>query len=168
MKLFKKILIVFVILGALSIIFLTWYTVQHSMEEALPREINDKGLSQRVLIATQGSKFKNTIVEETIGQLKSLPIYIKVVDVGQLTNVNESEWSVIVILHTWEYAQPQKEAKAFVDRASQKNKIIVLSTSGSGTEKINGVDGITSASMMEKVAIKTDQIVNRVKSILNI
>ncbi|MFM9841216.1 MAG: hypothetical protein ACKVOQ_23330 [Cyclobacteriaceae bacterium] len=168
MKLLKKILIIFIIFGALSIIFLTWYSVQHSMEEALPMEINDKGLSQRVLIATQGSRFKNAVVEETIGRLKSLPIYIKVVDVGQLTNVNENDWSAIVILHTWEYSKPQKDASAFVKRASSKNKIVVLSTSGSGKEKMEGVDGITSASVMEEISTKTEQIVSRVKSILNI
>jgi hypothetical protein len=168
MKLLKKILIVFIIFGALSIIFLTWYSVQHSMEEALPMEINDKGLSQRVLIATQGSKFKNVVVEETIGRLKSLPIYIKVVDVGQLTNVNESEWAAIVILHTWEYSKPQKDASAFMKRVSSKNRVIVLSTSGSGKEKIEGFDGITSASVMEETTTKTDQIVIRVKAILNI
>jgi hypothetical protein len=168
MKLFKKILIVFIIFGALSIIFLTWYSVQHSMEEAKPIEVNDKSLSQRVLIATQGSKFKNAIVEETIGRLKSLPIYIKVVDVGQLTNVNENDWSAIVILHTWEYSKPQKDASAFVKRASSKNKIIVLSTSGSGKEKMDGIDGITSASVMEETSTKTDQIVTSVKAILKI
>ena len=168
MKLLKKVIIVFIILGALSIIFLTWYSVQHSMEEAKPFEVNDKGLSQRVLIATQGSKFKDVIVQETIGQLKSLPIYIKVVDVGQLTNVNESEWSAIVILHTWEYGKPQKDALDFVQRASSKNKVIVLCTSGSGKEKMEGIDGITSASWPEEVIDKRDEIVLRVKSILNI
>jgi hypothetical protein len=168
MKLLKKILIVFIIFGALSIIFLTWYSVQHSMEEALPMEINNKGLSQRVLIATQGSKFKNAVVEETIGRLKSLPIYIKVVDVGQLTNVNEGEWSAIVILHTWEYGKPQKDALDFVQRASLKNKIVVLCTSGSGKEKMEGIDGITSASWPEELIASRDRIVTRVKAILKI
>lgn len=167
MKLLKKIFIVFIILGALSIIFLTWYSVQHSMEEALPMEINDEGLSQRVLIATQGSKFKNAVVEEVIARLKLLPIYINVVDVGQLTNVNEKDWSAIVILHTWEYSKPPEGVRLFVERASFKNKIIVLSTSGSGKEKMEGIDGITSASVMEETSDKAGQIVARVKSILN-
>jgi hypothetical protein len=167
MKSFKKILIVFIILGALSIIFLSWYSAQHSMEEAMPMEINDKGLPQHVLIATQGSKFKNAVVQETIGQLKSLPVYIKVVDVGQLTNVNEAEWSAIVILHTWEYGKPQKNALDFVVNSSSKNKIVVLCTSGSGREKMEGIDGITSASWPEEIINSRDQVVNRVKAILN-
>jgi hypothetical protein len=168
MKLFKKILIVLIILGALSIIFLSWYSAQHSMEEAKPMEINDKGLPQRVLIATQGSKFKDVVVQETIGQLKSLPVYIKVIDVGQLTSINESEWSVIVILHTWEYGKPQKNALDFVINSASKNKIVVLCTSGSGKEKMEGIDGITSASWPEEVIDSRDKIVNRIKSILNI
>jgi hypothetical protein len=167
MKLLKKIIIVFIIFGAISIIFLKWYSVQHSMEEAEPFEINDKGLPQQVLIATQGSKFKDAVVKETIGQLKSLPIYIKVIDVGQLANVDENEWSAIIILHTWEYAKPQKEVRAFMERALVKNKIVVLSTSGSGKEMMEGIDGITSASWGEEVIANADEIVNRVKTILN-
>jgi soluble P-type ATPase len=168
MKLLKKILIIFIILGALSIIFLSWYSAQHSMEEAMPMEINDKSLPQHVLIATQGSKFKNAVVQETIGQLKSLPVYIKVIDVGQLTSINESEWSVIVILHTWEYGKPQKNVLDFVINSTSKNKIVVLCTSGSGKEKMEGIDGITSASWPEEVIDSSDKIVNRIKSILNI
>jgi hypothetical protein len=138
------------------------------MEEAMPMEINDKGLPQHVLIATQGSKFKNAVVQETIGQLKSLQVYIKVVDVGQLINVNESEWSAIVILHTWEYGKPQRNALDFVVNSSSKSKIVVLCTSGSGMEKMEGIDGITSASWPEEITNNRDQIVNRVKAILNI
>jgi CHAD domain-containing protein len=37
-----------------------------------------------------------------------------------LTNVNESEWSAIVILHTWEYDKPQKGARDFVVNSSSK------------------------------------------------
>jgi hypothetical protein len=168
MTLVKKIVVVFIIFGAISIIYLTWYYVQHSMEEAKPYEFNDKGLSQKVLIATQGSRFKDAIVQGIIDQLKPLPVYIKVLDVSQLTNVNESDWSAIVILHTWEYYEPQKEAKAFVDRVVSKKKIVVLSTSGSGIEMMKGIDGITSASAMEEVQAKTDQIVLRIKALLTI
>jgi hypothetical protein len=168
MKLIRKTFIVFIILGALSIIFLSWYSAQHSMEEAKPMEINDKGLPQHVLIATQGSKFKDAVIQETIGQLKSLPVYIKVIDVGQLTSINESEWSVIVILHTWEYGKPQKNALDFVMNSTSKNKIVALCTSGSGKEKMEGIDGITSASWPEEVIDSRDKIINRIKSILNI
>lgn len=166
MKLIKKIAIILIIFGAISIIFLTWYSVQHKMDEALTYEINEKTLKQHVLIATQGSKFKDAVVGGVVAELKTLPVYIKVVDVSQLAYINESEWSAIVILHTWENFKPQKDAREFIERSASRDKLIVLSTSGSGTEMIEDVDGITSASLPEEVTSNADTIVARVKTLL--
>lgn len=168
MKLFKKILIVMLILGVISIIFLAWYWVQHQMDEAHSFEINGREMTQHVLIATQGSKFKDAVVEETINQLKSLPVYIKVIDVSQLATVNEKEWAVIILIHTWEYSKPELNTQAFIDRAQSKWKFIVLSTSGSGEEMIKDVDGISSASIVDDAKIKSDEIVRRVRLLLTI
>lgn len=137
MTLLKKVLVVLLILGVISILFLTWYAAEHSMEEAMPLEVNDVSLKNHLLIATQGSEFKEKIVEKTVEQLKSFPIYMKVIDVGQLGSIDENDWSVIVILHTWEYSAPPKVVSSFVKKAN-RDKLIVLSTSGSGKEKIEG------------------------------
>ncbi|MBY0436454.1 MAG: hypothetical protein K2U26_20360, partial [Cyclobacteriaceae bacterium] len=148
MSLLKRILAVLVLLGAISIVFFLWYLQKHKMEEAQPFEINTMAMEKHMLIATQGSEFKNAVVEGVIAQLKPYDIFIKVIDVSQLPNIKEQDWSAIVILHTWEYSKAQKDAQRFVETAPDKNKIVALSTSGGGAEKIAGIDGVTSASQM--------------------
>lgn len=168
MNLLKRILAVLVLLGAISIVFFLWYLQKHQMEEAQPFEINDVVMEKHMLIATQGSEFKNAVVEGVVAQLKPYDIFIKVIDVSQLPNIKEQDWSAIVILHTWEYSKAPGEVQKFVDTAIDKHKIVALSTSGEGTEKMAGIDGITSASQMDEVPTKVNFLVERVKSLLTI
>jgi hypothetical protein len=163
----NKIGIVFIVLGAVSIIYLSWYSVQHTMDEVRPYEINDPHLTHHILIATQGSEFKDALVHEVIKRLQSQPVYIRVIDVAALSNMRESEWSAIVILHTWENWKPQRDAQFFVDHAESRDKIIMLSTSGSGSRKMKTIDGITAASEMNEVSAKAKEIVTRIQNILN-
>jgi hypothetical protein len=164
----KKVFIVMVVFGAISIIYLTWYSAKHSMDEAQAFEVNAPGQLYRVLIATQGSKFKDAVVQKVVAHFKELSIHIKVVDVGQLPQVNEGEWSALVILHTWENFSPQEDVETFLSKSMAKNKIVVVATSGSGTEMMEGVDGITSASEPEEVEATASEIIKRVMTILNV
>lgn len=166
MKTWKKILLAVLILMGVLIIFLFWYKWRYSMDVAKTFEVNDPAFTQRVLIATQGSDFKNEVVSETVDRLKSKPVYIKVIDVTLLPSIHEDEWSAIVILHTWEYQEAQPDAMNFITRATSPDKLVVVSTSGSGNEKIANVDGISSASSSSDVQSITDEIVSRVSKLL--
>lgn len=168
MSILKKTIIVFLILGVLGIAFLWRYASMHSMDEVRPFTVNDVGLQHHVLIATQGSAFKDSVVVDVISQLKAFPVHIKVIDVNQLSEINENEWSVIVILHTWEMFGPQEEAKKFVEQVTNTDKVIVISTSGSGEEALVALDGISSASLMIEVPSIADRIVMRVKTLLQL
>jgi hypothetical protein len=108
------------------------------------------------------------VVNQIIEELRTIPIYLKVIDIRQLPLIHEREWSAIVILHAWENSNPQKDAEEFIQRASSKNKIIVVSTSERGDETIEGIDGITSASLIEQIPANARDIVHRVKLVLNI
>ena len=138
----------------------------NTMHEAKSFEVNDPSVREHVLIATQGSAFKDAVVQGVVARLKTRPAYIKVIDVGQLPNVHESEWNAIVLLHTWEMSKPPASVRAFVDRDQAKDKLVVLATSGNGTHHIEGVDTITSASSNEVVPARVDEIVRRVETIL--
>jgi hypothetical protein len=50
------------------------------------------------LIATQGSAFKDSIVGAVVAHLKSLAVYVKVVDVSALPQVREADWDAIVVI----------------------------------------------------------------------
>jgi glycine cleavage system pyridoxal-binding protein P len=168
MSLFKKTMFVFLLLGLMGVFFLSWYAAKHSMDEARTFQVNEQHTQHRLLIATQGSTFKDSVVSVVVDQLRTQPIYISVIDVSQLPKVNENDWSAIVILHTWQIFGPQEDAKEFIERIVNKDKLIVVSTSGSAEERMEGVDGMTSASLMLEIPSLADKIVQRVTDSLDL
>jgi len=93
-------------------------------------------------------------------------IYVMVIDVSRLDSIQEGEWNVIVLMHTWENWEPQPDAEQFVNRVVDKRKLIVLTTSGAGDNQMDGIDGIASASKLDTSDQTTGQIITRIKEIL--
>lgn len=161
----KKILIgaAAAMVGVLAL--LGWYRARYSMGVAASYEINPAEPAHRVLIATQGSPFKDAVVSDVVEHLKRQNDRVKVADVSRLASVDEGQWDAIVILHTWEFGQPQTDAKAFVDRIKDKGKVVALATSGQGTFKIDGVDAISSASVMTDAPSRAAEILSRLNAL---
>jgi hypothetical protein len=157
--------------GAVAVVLiaglLIWYYATYSMAPAKAFTVNDPASPQRVLIATQGSEFKDAVVQGVVEKLKSRPIYIEVIDVSGLGAVDEKQWNAIVVMHTFQLSQPQPDAAAFVARAKGSGKVVVLGTSGEGTFKIEGVDALTSASRLVDVPRRVTDIVSRVDAMLS-
>ena len=147
-------------------VFLTWYKFHYSMDVARSYEVNSPDLERRVLVATQGSAFKDAVVSALIAHLKERQAYIKVVDVSALPGLDEGKWSAIVVIHTWENWKPQADAKAFLERAKDLNKVIVVTTSGRGDFKMDGVNAITSASVMANAPAIAEKIESRLDPLL--
>jgi hypothetical protein len=145
----------------------SWYRFHYSMSAARPLEVQGSPSGPRVLIATQGSTFKDAITTGLIEQLKKKSAHIKVVDVTALANVHEGDWDAVVVVHTWEIGKPPKSVRAFIDRLQQRDKLVVLTTSGAGTFRMEGVDAISSASTMSDVPFEVAQLSNRLDAILN-
>lgn len=155
------------VLLTLFIFFMVWYKQTYSMRIAGSYEVNDPTYQHHILIATQGSDFKDSVVNEVLKELKLKRMYIRVIDISALHQIMEEEWNVLIVLHTWEYSEPPQEAADFVSRVKDKSKLIVLSTSGAGHYKMEGIDGITSASRLSEVHLKVDEILRRVNDLLN-
>jgi hypothetical protein len=150
-----------------SIAFAGWYDLHYSMNVARSFEVNDSHATQRVLIATQGSKFKDALVAAVVERLKARKVYVKVVDVSALPGVNEEGWNAIVLVHTWEMRRPPAEVKSFVDRTRNSGKLVVLTTSGAGNFKMDGIDAISSASVIAEVPSRAADIAARIDAILD-
>jgi hypothetical protein len=135
-----------------------WYWIHFSMSAARPFEVNDPRTSPRVLIATQGSAFKDAVVARVVEQLKTRPAYVKVVDLSALPGIDAGDWNAVLILHTWEMRKPPREVQAFVDRAQATGKLVVLTTSGAGSFKLEGVDAISSASVLADAPSRAEEI----------
>lgn len=157
-----------VVLGLvlLSVLSLLWYKAQYSMAIATAFDRGSPQATPRILIATQGSRFKDALVAGILDRLTSSAPYIKVIDVSALPGVQEDAWNAIVIVHTWENWRPQADAKAFFDTARDRSKLIVVSTSGSGREKMPGVDAVSAASVMDDVPKLVGEVLARLDSIL--
>lgn len=147
--------------------FSTWYRLHYSMGVAQPFEVNDPHSKPRVLIATQGSAFKDVVVSGVVDHLKTRSAYVKVVDVSMLSGVKEDDWDAIVVLHTWEMRKPQADAQAFVNRARNIRKVVVLSTSGAGDFKMAGVDVISSASTLADIPARVEAITEKIDAIVD-
>jgi len=162
----RKILLAIALLFTATIAVAGWYWIYFSMSAARPFEVNDPRSSPRVLIATQGSEFKDAVVAGVVDHLKARAIYVKVIDVAALPGVNAGEWNAIVLVHTWEMRKPPKEVKALVDRAGNSGKLVVLTTSGAGIFKMDGVDAMSSASVVAEAPSRAADIAAKVDAIL--
>lgn len=161
----KRKRITYWIISLLALGFLTfWFSSGLvRMKKIEPYAVKDPGLSEKLLIASQGSEFKAAVVDELIKGLEPMPVFIQVIDVSGLEKIEEAEWSVIVIIHTVEYWKPPKQVQRFLDRTENKHKVIVLSTSREGYE-MEEIDGISSASKLSEAKDKADEIVERITS----
>ncbi|MEK6782599.1 MAG: hypothetical protein AABY93_12885 [Bacteroidota bacterium] len=163
MKFIGKAVVVFIIFGAISIIFLTWHSIQHSEDEEDPRE---KELLQRVLIATESDKSEDSVVTGIISQLTSPSIDIHLIEIDQLNLVNEHDWSAIVILSAPESLTTEKEVPVFIKNTEVKDKILLIRASGS-TVAIVDIDEINTTAINENLSATPDEIVSRIKSMFN-
>jgi hypothetical protein len=159
MKKSTKIMII-VAIPAAPIIAFGIYLLVNLQGVIEPFEINSPDAIHKVLIASQGSGFKNMLVSGLVDRIKDSPTYIKVVDVTSLSEVNEADWNAVVRM--------QPDAREYLGRASELDKVILVTTSGSGkwkTEEFD-IDTLTSASRKAKVGLLVNTITHRLEAIL--
>jgi len=125
-----------------------------------PYQVGDPKAQCKVLIASQGSKFKNKLLTELVQQLQSDKKYISIIDVTSLEKENVSDWNAIVIIHTTQAHHMPKSVKNYLKKFTNLSKVILIATSGGGDELVTEfeVDAISTASRLDV----TDQIVESI------
>lgn len=166
MSRWRNITRVLALVGLIIFAVLVWYKSYYSMDIAQAFTNTVPDAKHQLLIATQGSAYKNTVVEGVVKAAKQRQITVQVIDVSALSTVNIEDWSVVLILHTWENWEPQVDAKLFAQRHLNHDKIIILTTSGQGDLKMQGVDAITSASSLANVPKHVAEIVHRIDQVI--
>ena len=128
-----------------------------------------RGAGKVLLVVTQNSKFKRSVVSGIYDELNQNSIYLKIIDVKELKNQSTTEFSAIVIINMCMAGRPDPRVESFIDREAQKNKIIVLTTGilDSWKPDAPGVDAITSASVLEKSDQIARSIANKVLLLVN-
>ncbi len=137
------------------------------MDVAEHHTVNSPSLEKRLLIATQGSEFKNIVTEGIIQHFETDSIFIEVIDITSLEGINPKAYNAIVLIHTWENWKPPAEIRSFIEGAkAYKEKIIVMTTSGEGSYKMEEVDAVVGESIIDDAASITEKIITKVTSIL--
>ena len=127
-------------------------------------------LRGKVLIATQKSVFKRTVVSEIKDNLGDNVFYVKVVDVKWLPNEPVDEYSAIVILNRCMAGRPDPRVEGFIDNIQDKHKLVVLTTGRLDSWKPESpqVDAITSASTMSETTFIARSIADKVMDIMKL
>jgi tetratricopeptide (TPR) repeat protein len=162
-KLFRIVGIIFGVFGGLVIAAFAVYVFLYYPREAESFEINPAEPSQKILIATQGSDFKDRFIRTLCDSLKRSSAYIKGVDVEMLAEMGDGDWDRILIVNTF-MVRLNETVDLFVNRAVTPGKILLLVTSG-GADWQPGpglqVDAFTAASRPEQIEELVEVIADR-------
>lgn len=161
--------IVFVILSvtALLVAWMVWYKQEYSMGKAEAFQTSSSNMDRSLLIATQKSPFKDSVTQLIVKHYKQEPIFIKVIDISSLSEIDPADYTGIALIHTWENLKPPLEVSTFLERTgSDREKIIVFTTSGAGTYKMKEVDAITGESIIQDAPLSAYKIIGRLEPIL--
>ena len=169
MKKFRKIIFVLLSIAAVFLVFMFWYQNEYAMDQAQEYEVNTPGENSRLLVATQGSEFKNTITTAIVDYYKTEAVYIKVIDVSALVGVNPTNYDALLVIHTWENWKPPSSVKSFMDRTTDyRDKRVVLTTSGEGSYKMEGIDAFTGESILEETPNHVGEIIKKLNPLLKL
>ena len=121
----------------------------------------------KVLIASQKTKYKQTLVSEIRSSLEKNNYYIKIIDVRGLRNESARNYDTIVIINKCMAGRPDPRVEDFVEGVEQKNKIVLLTTGRLESWKPESpdIDAMTSASTMSDSNRIARVIVDKVRSL---
>jgi hypothetical protein len=133
---------------ALLLIALATYVIINQQGVIEPFDVGNPKANTKILIASQGSNFKNKLVENLVSQLNDNETYLSIVDCTMLGNENATDWDAVIIIHTMQIHFMPKEVEKFLQGANDPSNIMLVSTSGAGDEVVEtfNVDAISSAS----------------------
>jgi len=148
------------------IIYGLWYVNRYSMDSISPMEYNSLNAQYSILIASQGSKYKNKLTKKLIDEISETDRFIRVIDVDALSQ-EERNYDAYIIIHTWEIYKAPASVSEFVSKSKHKKSIYTICTSGSGDGLIEGIDGMSSASLLTDIEMLTENTVLWLDSVLS-
>ena len=132
----------------LAAAFSLWYVIQFYPRTAESFEVNSPDQPTRILVASQGSEFKNGLVAAVCDRLKNQPVYVKVIDVGGLDDTDIAGWSKVLVINTAMMNIMSGPARRLVARGEGLENVLLFVTSGGADFKPAGleVDALSGAS----------------------
>ena len=148
------------------LVFLFWYRAEYSMEISPSYSINTPESGAELMIITQKSDFKDAVVSEVVSHFQDLDVFIRVTDVTRIPELKLTEWNTVVVFHTWEFGKPPKEVRLLLDAGFDDSHMLFFTTSGDGDVQIDGVDGISGASIMSEVPAKAKEVIQKIEMMM--
>lgn len=169
MKKWVKVLITIIAIPiVLFIVFLGAYIVINWQGVIEPYQIGNSNANQKILIASQGSEFKNNLEKELIRLLKNDNTFLSIVDCTTLGHEDAADWDAVIIIHTTQIHGMPEEVRDFLLSSDDLSKILLVTTSGGGDEVVTEfeVSAISTASRLSVTSIITKWLTSRLDSIL--
>ena len=132
-------------------------------------EIGDMvNCSRRVLIATQQSAFKESIVTQVTDALKEDACYIRVVDVSELDKESPEEYRALIIANTCIAWNVNQAVKDFLKEVEAKQKVFLITTvAGEDCGELPaGIDAVTAASKTGRSSEIAQEAVEKARLLL--
>jgi hypothetical protein len=169
MKRWIKILLILLSTPVIIFVLLvTIYIVMNWQGVIEPYHVGDPGAPLKILIASQGSEFKEDLSKKIVQKLENDSTYISVIDCTTLQEENAADWEAIVIIHTTKVHKIPRYVSTFLEGFSDYSNLILISTSGGGDEVITEfeVDAISTASSRSLTDTIAGLAISKIRNIL--
>lgn len=169
MKKWIKILITIIAIPVvLIIIFISYYLLSNLQGVIDSYQVGDPQAKYKILLASQGSEFKEKLLLDIVQQLESDTVFLSIVDCTSLEKEEILDWNAIVIIHTTQIHGMPKAAKNYLTKIPDLSKVVLVTTSGGGDEIVTDFD-VDAISTVSRLSIKdsiTNWTVHKVQDIM--
>lgn len=131
--------------------------------------INNLNAPHKIVIASNGSDFRDSIRDRVI-KTYSDNCYIEVINLDKLQTVEYERYDAILIMDAfWAWGGLNPEMKNYIDSLNDKKKVVLFFSAGDGELKYsyNGVDAISSASVIEEEDKVVQEITGKIDMLLS-
>lgn len=140
-----------------------------SCKEPIPSTVYDNpGAEHTIMITGYDTEFKSALVEEIVAKY-SPKCRIEIVGISKAPKADYSQYSAIILMDEVEaWMMMNRRARKIIDKIEPKDKLIAVITAGDEDweyEK-DGVEAITSASVMSEQDKVLEEIYKRVDSLI--
>lgn len=152
----------------LLLVFLLLSASGCALKTVRPEVFGDADSAARVLVATDASDFKGAVVKDVIERLTQKGAYVCLIPINDLSRKNPEDYSAVILVNTVIAWQAKPDAAAFIKRAKDRDRIILVSTAGDPdfTADYEGVDAVTAASEISGAGGLADEIVKKAERLL--
>jgi len=149
-----------------SVFFLSFYSCTHGVKET---RLSHEEPAFSMIIASDSSAFKDSIRNRIIHRYQNEGT-IDVVNIKKLNLIDPMDYDVVLIMDTtlaWSGFNPS--LNTFLEDNEYKDNIVLFMTAGDPDWKYSyqGVDAITSASVLENEDVKFEEITRQINELLN-